>query len=256
MGFFELSKEERQKLVGKISSDIENDLSSGSSSYMEKYFSDEDAFFRKVAYLGLSRIFKNDESRLLDIIKHLNELIDSENHLIRQSVIYAAGEIGISSFEEIKHILIKGFSDTDNQVRYAVIGSLKRIGEKNPIPILKFAEEYITHPDEEVRKEICHGIELRGRIHPEEILPILKKLEFDKSRSVREMLIHVLGQISNKEECLEKVISDLKKWTNKKLIKDALEEIIQVQSQYMEFSSNSKSDVEKHIKREFSDLFL
>ena len=44
-----------------------------------------------------------------------------------------------------------------------------------------------------------HGIELRGRTHPEEILPLLKEVQSDPDKKVRRMVIHVLGQTSYKK---------------------------------------------------------
>lgn len=51
------------------------------------------------------------------------------------------------------------------------------MGEKNPKPVLTWAKKYLHHADKEVRREICHGIELRGRTHPQDILPLLKELQ-------------------------------------------------------------------------------
>ncbi len=49
------------------------------------------------------------------------------------------------------------------------------MGEKNPEPVLTWAKNYLYHADKEIRMEICHGIELRGRTHPQDILPLLKE---------------------------------------------------------------------------------
>jgi hypothetical protein len=53
-----------------------------------------------------------------------------------------------------------------------------------------------------VQDECDWGIELRGRSHPADILLILKELQYDKAARVRNTLIHVLGQISYKKNCL------------------------------------------------------
>ena len=57
MGFYDLSKEHRSDLVAKISSDIRNELSTGSLEKTIAYFSDEDTYIRKAAYLSLGRIY-------------------------------------------------------------------------------------------------------------------------------------------------------------------------------------------------------
>ena len=46
--------------------------------------------------------------------------------------------------------------------------------------IFEGIKKYLHHPGKEVCREICHGIELRGRTHPQDILPLLKELQFDK----------------------------------------------------------------------------
>jgi HEAT repeat protein len=73
------------------------------------------------------------------------------------------------------------------------------MGNINPGPTLSFAEKLILHKDPQIRREIVHGIESRGRTHPEDILPLLKKLEYDNSKLIRDTLVHVLGQISYKK---------------------------------------------------------
>ncbi|QGQ46012.1 HEAT repeat domain-containing protein [Metabacillus sediminilitoris] len=80
------------------------------------------------------------------------------------------------------------------------------MGQVNPEPILTFSENYLHHPAPEIRRQVIHGIELRGRTHPEEVLPLLKEVQFERVKRVRNMVIQVLGQISYKENCLEKVM--------------------------------------------------
>ncbi|WP_315822668.1 hypothetical protein [Paraflavitalea speifideaquila] len=73
------------------------------------------------------------------------------------------------------------------------------MGEVNPLPVLQWAAGYLQHPKVEIRREICHGIELRGRKYPQDILPLLKTLQHDKPARVRNTLVHVLGQIAYKK---------------------------------------------------------
>ena len=81
--------------------------------------------------------------------------------------------------------------------------SLKKVSKKNPEPVIQFAEEYINHPNEEIRRKIWHGVELHGRTNPEDVLPILIQLQNIKSMCIRNMVVHDVGQISYKENCLE-----------------------------------------------------
>ena len=36
------------------------------------------------------------------------------------------------------------------------------MGERNPVPVLAWAKPYFKHEDKEIRREICHGIELEA----------------------------------------------------------------------------------------------
>ncbi|MCE5214956.1 MAG: HEAT repeat domain-containing protein [Methanobacterium sp.] len=84
------------------------------------------------------------------------------------------------------------------------------MGQKNPQPTLEFTRRFLHDEDPEVRKKVIHGIELRGRTHPEDILPLLEEVQDEDDQNVRKMIIHVLGQISYKNGCLEKVAAALK----------------------------------------------
>ena len=185
------------------------------------------------------------------IMALLEHLIKDKDAKIRQTVVNAAGEIGIHDFKIVEHFFHAGLFDDHHSVRNAVIGSMKKMGEKNPKPVLAFAKKYLHHPDKEVRREICHGIELRGRKYPEEILPLLKELEFDKTSRVRSTLVHVLGQIAYKKGCLEKVIAHLKSWENAEVVKDAIEEIIDVHDRYRNFSFYTQEQAKKYIAKNF-----
>ena len=132
-----------------------------------------------------------------------------------------------------------------------MIGSVKKMGEVNPKPVLEWAGKYLHHPDKEIRREICHGIELRGRKHPADILPLLKELQFDPTSRVYKTLVHVLGQIAYKKGCLETVIADLKHWENEKLVADALEEIIDVHDRYKDFAHYTQEEARLLIQRHF-----
>jgi hypothetical protein len=132
-----------------------------------------------------------------------------------------------------------------------VIGSIKKMGEVNPTPVLIWAKKYLHHSDKEIRREICHGIELRGRKYPQDILPLLKELQFDNTARVRKTLVHVIGQIAYKNGCLETVIADLKTWENKHLVADAIVEIIDVHHRYKNFSALTQQEAKAYIESNF-----
>ncbi len=251
MSFYQLNKSDRQNLVDQINIHILTDIENKSNKKIIQYFSDEDTYIRKTAYLAIGKIYKSNEKLKKKILAELNTLFNSDNEKIRQTVINAAGEIGIVDFPPIEHLMEQGLFDLHHSVRNAVIGSIKKMGEKNPKPVVAFAKKYLHHNDKEIRREICHGIELRGRKHPQDILPLLKELQNDKTARVRNTLVHVLGQIAYKKDCLEIVITDLKNWSNKELVADALEEIIDVHDRYKNFAVKTQDEARNYIEQNF-----
>ena len=125
------------------------------------------------------------------------------------------------------------------------------MGEVNPLPVLQWAKNYLHHEDKEIRREICHGIELRGRKYPQDILPLLKELQYDKTARVRNTLVHVIGQIAYKKGCIETVVAHLKTWENKQLVADALKEIIDVHYRYRNFSAMTQDEAAQYIANNY-----
>lgn len=249
MSFYDLHKNERTQLVGEIHAALMKDVQKGESANFEKYFSDEDTYIRKTGYQAAGKIYLSEGKLQGKVLNLLKELYSSENEKVRQTVINAAGEIGMKDFEVIEEFMDKGLFDAHHKVRNAVIGSMKKMGEKNPKPVLAFAQKYLHHEDKEIRREICHGIELRGRTHPQDILPLLRELQDDKTKRVRDTLVHVLGQIAYKKGCLEIVVSDLRGWHNKELVADAIAEIIDVHERYKNFAVKTQDGARAYIER-------
>lgn len=251
MGFYDLNKERRLQVVDDINRDILADLKKENSNNITNFFSDDDTYIRKTAYLAIGKIWKDNLNLQPVILKLLDTFIKSENEKIRQTTINAAGEIGIKEFDGVEHLFDKGLVDEHHIVRNAVIGSIKKMGRKNPDPVLKWAKKYLHHSDKEIRREICHGIELRGRTHPQDILPLLKELQFDKTSRVRNTLIHVIGQISYKKGCLETVVEHLKSWNNKDLVVQALDEIVDVHHRYRDFAVLTQEKAINYINKNY-----
>ena len=251
MSFYSLSKKQREEKYTSIKADILAGVRKNEVEPLIAYFSDEDAYIRKVGYLAVGKIYNEEsslEKKLTDLLK---KLLKEDHHHIRQTAINAAGEIGKKNFELVESFFDTGLFDEHHTVRNAVIGSIKKMGEKNPKPVLKWAKKYLHHPDKEVRREICHGIELRGRTHPQDILPLLKELQHDKTARVHNTLVHVLGQIAYKKGCLEIVVADLNSWENKVLANEAVEEIIDVHERYKDFAILSQQQAIQYIKKNF-----
>lgn len=251
MSFYNLSKEEREKLVQKIHNEILAEIPSGKKITTEKYFSDEDTYLRKAAYQAIGKIYRGESLLHGKIISLFETLMKFDNEKVRQTTVNSAGEIGIYDFKAVEKFFHQGLFDEHHSVRNAVIGSMKKMGEKNPKPVFVFAKHYLHHEDKEVRREICHGIELRGRTHPEDVLPLLKELEFDKTARVRNTLTHVLGQIAYKKGCIEKVIAHLKTWKNAEVVKEAIDEILDVHIRYKNFSHKTHSEAKKYVEKNF-----
>ncbi len=248
MGFYDLDKDSRASLVAEIQNALFVDTSNGVLESYQTYFSDEDTYIRKSAYLAVGRIYHSDVLLRVGVHTSLNSLFSSTNAKIRQTVVNAAGEIGIHDFEIVQHFFDKGLFDEHHSVRNAVIGSMKKMGQKNPHPVINWSQKYLHHPDKEIRREICHGIELRGRTHPEDILPLLEQLQNDATKRVRWTLVHVIGQIAYKRGCLEKVTQTIRHWENQKLVADAFEEIVDVHHRYRNFSYYTQAEAIEYLK--------
>ncbi len=251
MAFYDHPKEERVKLVQEINTNIFTEIEKSKLAKTLHYFSDEDTYIRKTAYLAIGKIYhtnKTFHSRIIAILKNL--LLDKKEKT-RQTTINAAGEIGIKNFEAVEYFFDTGLFDEHHIVRNAVIGSIKKMGEKNPTPVLNWAKKYLHHEDKEIRREVCHGIELRGRKFPQDILPMLKELQYDKTARVRNTLVHVLGQIAYKKGCIETVIDHLNNWENKELTNDAVEEIIDVHDRYKDFAILTQQEAKKYINKHY-----
>lgn len=248
MAFYDLSKQERANLVQKIKAAICAELLQAGAKKIIRYFSDEDTYIRKSAYLSVGRIYFGHIELQPRIIALLETLLYNDNFSVRQTVINSAGEIGKKQFEQVQHFFDKGLFDVHHAPRNAVIGSVKKMSVVNPRPVLSWASNYLHHKDKEIRREICHGIELRGREHPEDILPLLQELQHDKATRVSNTLVHVIGQIAYKKGCIQKVVAHLKTWENEELVAKALKEIIDVHHRYRNFSAMTQDEAIQYIE--------
>ncbi|HEX6431390.1 MAG TPA: HEAT repeat domain-containing protein [Niastella sp.] len=251
MEFYDLPKEERLQLVATIHNNIFTGLQTAQRQQIKAYFEDQDTYVRKTAYTSFGRIYFSNKDLQPVIIQTLNELLTYNDFKVRQTAINAAGEIGKTDFEAVQHFFDAGLFDPHHSPRNAVIGSIKKMGAVNPTPVLQWAKMYLTHEDKEIRREICHGIELRGRKYPQDILPLLKELQHDKTARVRNTLVHVIGQIAYKKGCIQTVIAHLQTWDNKQLVADALAEIIDVHDRYKNFAALTQEQAQQYIMENY-----
>jgi len=254
MSFYDLSGEERIKTVETIHGHLKSDLQKGDFKHTLNYFSDTDTYIRKSAYIAIGRIYFSHKNLQQNIIRMLGKELVHDDFRVRQTVINAAGEIGKVHFEIVQPFFDQGLFDKHHSPRNAVIGSVKKMSEVNPEPVLAWAKKYLHHPNKEIRREICHGIELRGRKFPQDILPLLQQLENDKTARVRNTLVHVLGQIAYKKGCLKIVVENLKKWKNKELVAEAFLEIIDVHHRYRNFSALTQEEARRFISYNYGEL--
>ncbi len=251
MGFYDLSKKQRNELVHSMEEDIKRDLKTGKTISIHKYAADDDTYIRKNAYLILGRLYRDQEDLHENILKATETLYEDVDDKKRQTAVYTWTEIGKIDADRVKRHLEWALTDQSHQVKNGIMGGLKQMCQKNPTPTLEFAQTHLHDPDPEVRRIIIHGMELRGRTHPEEILPLLGQLQHEDHPRVRPMLLHVIGQISYKKGCLEKVTIFLKDWENQDLVADAKAEIVSVHQRY-KFASKTPEEAEKYLQRELT----
>jgi len=248
MGYYDLPKEEREQYKSLIENAIVSSIKINAPNEVMTFLSDNDTYVRKVAYQAIGVLYKQNKEIRPSIVSWLEQLYDNTDEKVRQTIIYACGEIAGVDFSTIENLLSKGMHDPHHSVRNAFIGSLKISGNRNP-DIIAFCEKYILSDDPEIRRLICHGLELRGREHPQEIIGFLKKLQHDKNKRVRQMLIHVLGQISYKKACFCFVENEVSSWGNDDIYEAFQKEVIEVHGRYEKFSELSKKDVIEFFDR-------
>lgn len=253
MAFYDLSKSERADLVLAIRSEIKDALLDQNLRKVRIYYINDDTYIRKSAYLVTGRLYSEEATLRPAILAMLTEFLSDQDFKVRQTAINAAGEIGKWDFQKVRSYFDEGLKDPHHSPRNAVIGSIKKMGNVNPVPVLAWAREYLHHDDKEIRREICHGIELRGRKHPEDILPLLQELQHDRTARVRTTLVHVIGQIAYMKGCLAKVLVHLKSWENRPLVDVALEEIIDVHHRYRNFTALTQAEAIEVIDAHFPD---
>jgi HEAT repeat protein len=248
MSFYDLSETEREQVIKKIEQKLKEDIEAQNDKHILQFFSDDDTYIRKAAYLAIGKLYFSTPSLQSKIIDAITKLFTSSDEKVRQTVVNALGEIGKKEATKALPLFEKAMVDEHHSVRNAVIGSLKKMGEKNTKPVLEFSKNFLHHENPEIRRQAVHGIELRGRTHPEDVLPLLEELQNEQVKRVRDIVIHVLGQISYKKRCLETVITALKHWKNKEIIQSAIAEILETHKSYEKFSSKSYKEASDYIQ--------
>ena len=247
-GYYDLTVSQRKNLYEHMEKAISLELSSGNTENIRKYASDIDTYIRKNCYLILGRLYKTDGKIRKAVLSALDLLSASDNERIRQTAVYSLGEIGKQDFYAIDKRLEIFLHETHHSVKNGLTGAIKQIGEKNPEPVFAWVREKIKICDADMRKRIIHGLELRGRTHPEELLPIIKDMvQNDPDKKIKKMLVHIIGQISYKKGGIEKVTAELKTWKDKVFIAECEKEIIKVHKSYEKFSTLSHKEAAQYL---------
>jgi hypothetical protein len=227
--------------------EISHEISSGKKGFIEKYSSDSDTYIRKNCYLILAGLYKLKNNNKI-ILSILDKMAKASNEKIRQTAVYTLGEIGKYDFESVKNRLKQFLNDSHHSVKNGLTGAIKQMGEKNPEPVFNWVKNVIDECSQDMKIKILHGLELRGRTHPEDLLPLLKDiLKNNIDKKTKKMLIHIIGQISYKKGCLEKVIKEIKTWDNKEFISECKKEILEVHKNYAKFSAMKLNEVNDYL---------
>lgn len=94
MGFYDLAKEDREKIVGNIKNIVQCGIENLNIEQIYKITSDQDTYIRKNCYLAIGKLYREREDLREKILIVLSKLFDSASESVRQTVAYAAGEIG------------------------------------------------------------------------------------------------------------------------------------------------------------------
>src|SRR4026208_409997 len=104
MGFYDLAKEKRTALVEQVNKDILSDTRKKHWAKTVTYFSHEDTYIRKTAYLAIGKIYANIPFLQQQIISTISNFLEEPEFKTRQTAVNAAGEIGIKNFESVECI--------------------------------------------------------------------------------------------------------------------------------------------------------
>ena len=129
MPFYDLPKSEREKVVERINQQLRTDFQKKKSGKLLLYFSDEDTYIRKTAYLCTGRLYFSEPELQENVLLLLKQLLGHKDFKVRQTVINAAGEIAKKEFEQVQDFFDTGLFDAHHSPRNAVIGSIKKLGK-------------------------------------------------------------------------------------------------------------------------------
>jgi hypothetical protein len=94
VGYYDLSKEQRDQLYNKMKNNILHDIVENELDQIKKYASDDDIYIRKNTYLIIGRMYHLNPAFHDVIIEMAKGLLSNENEKIRQTMVNCLGEIG------------------------------------------------------------------------------------------------------------------------------------------------------------------
>ena len=104
MAFYDWSKEKRQAFALELYGLSKAVLEGTDPAGLLMYFSDEDTYIRKTAYLALGKVVKHHPVLTKAAIEFLKHRLGNPDFKVRQTAVNAAGEIGKWDFESVAFI--------------------------------------------------------------------------------------------------------------------------------------------------------
>jgi vesicle coat complex subunit len=93
MGFYDLPKDDRKRLVKKMEEEIVYAMEKGHAEKIRRYASDNDTYIRKNAYLIIGRLYRDHSDLRTKILAALEGLFSDGDANVRQTVVYAEKRI-------------------------------------------------------------------------------------------------------------------------------------------------------------------
>jgi len=249
-----LAGQEKKRIIAEIEGVVKNYDESAKIENIRKYSTAANEAVRRCLYLYLGKLYRENPDLREKILKLIKKLLWDDSEHVRGTAVYALGEIELTETELTYELYETALNDKYQAVKDAIIEVLQKKVEKDPVSTLQFARRFLYHSNPRIRRGIIHGIEPRGRTHPEDILPFLEEFQDDPDKKLRGTILYVLGEISYKKGCLEKVAAALKRWTNRELVFKALKEILEVHKRYEKFSAKSFKETKEYLEKEFGKI--
>ncbi len=156
-----------------------------------------------------TNIAKQNPKLALDIFHwyadHPGELVqlpwmDSQGDALRliiKHISHGVGEAGIAFSDEALDLLEHFAKHTDSFIRGDVLYAVAKIGDKNPLRVMRIIQFYARDKEPSVRRAAAVGLKFTAAALPEATFALLKALAFDEDDGVTGHVIEILGQMGD-----------------------------------------------------------